>query len=88
MTKYIKHHLLPKEWRDKVEDSEAIETYLSNKKEVTLVGYVKKINGKLYLEADKNKEFVIFECYHTPHSQGKTETDTPLGFLNTARKAV
>ncbi len=62
MTQYIKYHLISKDWRDKVKNSEAIETYLSNKKEVTLVGYVKKINGKLYLEADKKKEFVIFEC--------------------------
>lgn len=62
MTKYIKKYLLPKEWRDKVDNSEAIETYLANKKEIKLLGYVKKINGKLYLEADKNKEFVIFEC--------------------------
>ncbi len=62
MTKYIKKHLLPKEWRDKVENSEAIETYLADKKEVQLIGYVKRNKGKLYLESDKNKEFVIFEC--------------------------
>lgn len=62
MTKYIKKHLLPKEFRDKVENSEAIETYLADKKEVQLIGYLKRDKGKLYLEADKNKEFVIFEC--------------------------
>ena len=68
MTKYIKKHLLPKEWRDKVENSEAIETYLLSIQEETLEMISENSDEEIYILKPIKRKNLLFLNVLMKHS--------------------
>lgn len=62
LLKFCKKDMIPEKWRDNLENGAAIEEYLSEGKEVTVIGHFTYEKGRTALTVSAEKPFVIAEC--------------------------